>query len=346
MNAVMKPTQKRIARLAKVSQSAVSMILSGREGVTFPDETRNRVWRVAEELGYFRKRARTGTIGFLPTTGYASKNASLSKFYGRFLDGILDRATELGVHVLLEPRTDTKDVPRFVREGKVDGLIVQQRYPKRYVERLRESVPVVFLNLFAHGQKVTSILPDNASGVRAAVDHLRAMGHTRVGFFGVDPLSGREHVDERACAFRDCVREYGLAGDASLVCMPKERRRDHSDQMPLTVGAVEHFMKLEGRPTAIVSYADGVLLPFIAEARERGWRCPRDFSAVGFDNLDAGEHSQPPLTSVDQPMEEMGAAAVDELLQTIRDPGHSVRHLRYECRINVRSSVKRVAKRS
>jgi len=334
----MRVTQRLVAERAGVSQPAVSMILKG-DDASFPAATRDRVRAVARELGYALRTRSTGNIGVVVPEYFSNSGEVRNRFYTRFLDGASSRARDLGVHVLLETWSRRRGVPDMVAASKVDGLILAHPVSRAQLAELQSHVPVVFLNTDVTDGDATVVMPDNRDGIDRAVRMLYDRGHRRFAFFGIEPSPMSSHLRERRDAFERSVRDLGLPARDVTVCMPPERHADHSDQMAITARAVDRLMKLKRRPTAVVSHGDSVMLGFLSVARERGWLCPGHFSAVGFDNIESCNYSQPPLTSVDQPMEQMAATALDELIAHIKDHERPARRVRLACRLVGRGSV-------
>ena len=333
-------TQKQIAQRAGVSQTAVSMILANRPGVAFSAECRDRVMAACRELSYKLPRRRTMTLGLLVPDSRLAHEYLASTYYARFYRGLVRAADERGYSVLLHEWSNHKEAPRVMREGRVDGLIVAAPCKVHDLRRTQKAVPMVLLDWHADGMDEISVMPDNAGGVAKAVRHLHELGHQRIAFFGLGPPEeeGR-HQQERFRGYQAFMAELGLASGPPLTHFTRPQAPDHSDAEILVGESVDHFLGLSRPPTAVLSYSDVHVLRFMRSAQEKGWLVPRQLSLIGFDNTDACQYSQPPLSSIDQSQEEMAVSAVTELVARIEDADHPVRFLRHGVRLHERASV-------
>jgi LacI family transcriptional regulator len=335
-----RPTQNQIAQRAGVSQTAVSMILANRPDVAFSAECRDRVMAACRELGYKLPRRRTMTLGLLvPDSGLAHEYLA-STYYARFYRGLVRAADEHGYSVLLHEWSDHKELPRIMREGRVDGLVVAASCKAHDLRRMQKAVPMVLLDWHADGMDETSVMPDNAGDMAKAVRHLHELGHERIAFFGLGPPEKEgQHQQERFRGYQAIVAEIGLASGPPLTHFTRPQASDYSDAETLVGEAVDYFLRLSRPPTAVLSYSDVHILRFMRSAQEKGWLVPRQLSLIGFDNTDACEYSQPPLSSIDQSQEEMAASAAMELVARIENADHPVRFLRHGVRLHERGSV-------
>ena len=160
-------------------------------------------------------------------------------------------------------------------------------------------------------------ISDDAHGIRQVVSHLVALGHRRIAFLG-----GRASVlsDWRESSFRAALADAGLTLPAHWV-----RNTAWSDQEIIAEGA--HAVLREDRPTAIVCSADALAMVVLRVARSLGLRLPTDLSVTGYSNAALSAYADPPLTTVDQPFQSLGHAAVMHLIHCAENeyPGISPR---------------------
>ncbi|MBN1670400.1 MAG: LacI family DNA-binding transcriptional regulator [Kiritimatiellae bacterium] len=333
----MKITQKQVAERAGVSQTAVSMILNHRGDMSFSEECRERVFRTARELGYFRQRRMTRNLGVVPPSMSTPERYTESTFHSRFFNGATFEARQHGYHLILEGWRKPERLPDMVTEAKIDGVICHAQHPLADIMRLHEAVPVVLLNYEAAGAGITSIMPDNRAGMAVAVRHLYDNGHRRIGYVGTTDRS--LHYRERQEAFKANLRALGLRVRKDYVWFESRAGRWKTTREQLAEEAVDHFLRLPDPPTALVGQNDCVLLPLLPAARARGWSIPDRLSVVGVDNERMDDYADPPLSSIDQPLEEMGRTAVQELVALLENPNRIPRHLTFDVRLVRRGSV-------
>jgi len=301
-----------VAREAGVSKSIASRILNGYPALAVRPETRRRVLGAAERLHYEPhaaarglRRAATGAIGLL------IPNLTMP-VYSRIIRGAVKRALERDVAVLLyedeSPLDSDRTFAQLVRTGRIDGMLVASALPDHPLvgSLLKSRIPHVFLNRGVPGSGRNVTMDDTRASV-AALDHLHSLGHRRIGL--VAGPRGNDPGERRALGFRRHAAELGLelapvaddgdfteAGGARLA---GELLRRHDGLTAITTGGL--------------SQAVGAL----HAAWERCLLVPRDLSIVSFDDLSLAEYLRPPLTTVRMPLDRLGAAGVDALVDQL-----------------------------
>ena len=294
-------------------------------------------------MKYRSRRRKTGTLGVLTPQAVFEQDGNDSiyhAFYARILHALGVSATELGYHLLLEAWSDSTALPLCVRDRKVDGVIVRGWSREPRAAAILKRMPVVQLQTFEDGVPAPSIMPDNRGGILQAMRALRERGHSRIGFFSFgDPLRLGLFFAERYRAYQEGMVALDLSRDAGLSMFTEQSPASSGDYDLFADMVVAHFMALPERPTAVLAPSDAIMLPFIRRAQAHGWRVPDELSAVGYDNVSACGHSTPPLASLDQPIEAMATAAVNELVRRIEDPRQPVRHIRFDVQLIRRASL-------
>jgi LacI family transcriptional regulator len=195
----------------------------------------------------------------------------------------------------------------------VDGLLViLPRGLTEYVEQLRiEHFPFVIIDHDAEAPGCNLVNAANRSGARRAIEHLIELGHERIGF-----ITGRRGVgsaEQRLLGYQGALEAGGMPRDGSLIV-------DGDFLEPRGHEAARELLARDRPPTAIFASSDTAALGVLRAARELGVRVPRDVSVVGFDDIPEASFVTPSLTTVVQPLREMGKAAVRMLLGVLREP--------------------------
>jgi DNA-binding LacI/PurR family transcriptional regulator len=324
---------KDIARLARVSHSTVSRALSGSRQVSA--ETSERIRQIADAAGYRASAAarslvmgRSNTIGVVVTS-------IADPFVAGVVRGIEDTAEERGYSVFLansnaEPERELR-VARSLEERRVDGIIVtSSRVGAMHVPLMeRMHVPVVLLNNQHPSEFAHSVLIDNVQASMEATRHLVRLGHQRIAYLG--DRFGHQSDTERFTGYRRAMEEAGLGFAPELVV--------HGDGKPEGGGqAMAHLLALPNRPTAVFCYNDMSALGALPQVRAHGLKVPGDLSVVGFDDLYFCQYLDPPLTTVRQPLRQMGRMAMETLLHLFDGP-HSTYNIKVEGQLIVRQST-------
>jgi DNA-binding LacI/PurR family transcriptional regulator len=313
---------KDIARVAQVSHSTVSRAL--RDSPLVNPDTAETIRRIARQCGYRANAAarslatqRTLTVGVVVT------NIS-DPFVAGVVGGIEDVASERGFSVFLANANADPDrevhVVRSFEERRVDGIVVtSSRVGAQYVPLLtRRRIPIVLLNNQHPSQFAHSVMIDNVQGSLEGTKHLLELGHRRIAFLG--DRNGRHSDTERLQGYRMALTAAGVPRDPRLVV--------HGDGKADGAGeAIAGLLALAQRPTAIFCYNDMSALGAMHALRCAGLQIPADVSLVGFDDLYFSQYLAPPLTTIHQPMREMGRMAMETLLGILSGTrsGHNIK---------------------
>lgn len=310
-------TLRDVADRAGVSTSTVARVVHGNGYVS--EETRQRVEAAISE-GDFRlnavasglKRQRSTTIGVL------LHETRPNPFFAEVALGVEQAASRDGYNVLVY---NARGSDAHERSG-VDAFLSQQVAAIVFTTPLdaanvelahRAGVAVVEVEkpLFNRGGVV---LVDNRVGALAAMRHLLELGHERIAFMGEptrvapDGEPADRVVDERFSAYRDALAEHGVAYDESLVVLGRYFGDSGWSSLRTGYDYMTRLLDREPGPTAVFAASDLLAAGALQALYERGMRVPEDTSVIGFDDTFA-QHLAPALTTVRQPMQEMGEHA-------------------------------------
>ncbi len=292
-----------VARLAGVSLATASRALAQPERVGA--ERRARVERAADELGYHPRPRPQGPREAAPDLPIGVLVPDLQNpFFAGVAKGVQVQARTAGISVVVadtdeDPRIEAEALTRLARQ--VCGLVLcSPRMSDQALATLPGDVPTVLVNRESAHQR--AVLVDNADGVRQALAHLHALGHRRIAYAGGPPAS-----------WSDGARRHGLetaAGrDVEVVQL--------GHFPPVFAGGVAAAdLVLVSGATAVLAHNDLVALGILDRLRQRGVGVPDQVSVVGFDDIPAATHVTPALTTVAVPLQRLGRAAVDLLLET------------------------------
>jgi LacI family repressor for deo operon, udp, cdd, tsx, nupC, and nupG len=304
-----------VARRAGVSTATVSRVLSQPQVVS--PETRQKVLAAVDVLG-FTPNAAAKNLRTLRTAKLLVTVPDLSNpFFSLILQGIEDSAQREGYAVLVgDTQHESEREEKYalmLRRKEADGLIfLGHRLPKEAAALVRSMppgrAPVVNGCEFTPRLGIPSVHIDNATAASDAMAHLYKLGHRRIGVITgplVSPLSrdrlaGATARAKKAKAERDMIV---MNGDFSI----------ESGAL-----AAERLLGRDQPPTAIFCFNDEMAMGVIETARRRGLRVPNDLSVVGFDDIRFARIVDPPLTTVAQPMRQIGEGTVRMLLEILR----------------------------
>lgn len=303
-----------VARVAGVSVSTVSRALT-RPAEVAP-ATRDKVLSTARGMGYQPNSAarsltlgRTGNIGLVVPDIENPYFASLTK-------GVQSRARTAGYAVYFaDSDEDAGAEAELVRSlaQQVDGLVLcSPRAPEAVILELAEVCPLVLVNR-ACGD-IPRVAADNQDGVRQAMVHLRALGHRRIAYVGGPRVSWSN--DQRLAALAAVGVEHP---DTTFIDLGSFRP-------DVSGGVAAADLVIASGATAVLAYNDLVAFGLLERLRRRGVDVPQEISVVGIDNIPMAALTYPGLTSVGTPLVNLGRAAVDILVQLVRDPAQPPTH--------------------
>lgn len=310
-------TIKDIARACNVSTATVSYVINGKN--TLLPETRERVMQTMREMNYHPSAVARGLASKrMNTLGILFDNVGPSiavthPYTSGILQGVVSAAAEAGHNVTLFTelwRSAAESLPAL-RDQSTDGIIIVA--PPTDVDILpalaSANLKSVTISSDSGPFGIPCVDVDNAAGVRLAFQHLRALGHRRIAY-----LSGQAtmwSVAVRLGAFQAALCESGLSVPAAYFATCSY---DDAD------AAYAHTQRLLSRPdppTAFLAGNDQIALVILAAARDFGVSVPQRLSVIGFDDIPDAATARPALTTVRQPLADIGAAAARRLLRML-----------------------------
>lgn len=304
-------TIRDVAQQSGVSVTTVSRVLNNRLDVS--EETSQRVMSVVQDLGYASSLAargmrsrQTNVIGLIiPEVashycqeilrGVNGAIALLDKNLIIYTSGVLERE-----NIALHERSSVA----LLNGSIADGVIVVTPTANHF----STDAPLVIIDPNNDDPLHPAIIATNREGALAAVDYLIKLGHRRIGH-----ISGRQELissKQRLQGYKEALSAAGLPVDEDLIEIG-----DFST--PTAVPCARKLLSLPDRPTAIFAANDMTAIAVYQVAAELGLRIPEDLSVVGFDNLRESAFIEPPLTTIDQSVEKMGAMAMDILVKLV-----------------------------
>ena len=322
-----------VAREAGVSTATVSRVINNHRHVR--ETTRLRVEAAMRDLGYVANRQARGLAGGRSRVIGLLVYELGSSYFNQLIRGIDAATAQIGYDLMLyttHARRETEaQHAAELASGPADGLIfVLAVEIDSYVDRLRrQHVPYVLLDHDRDVPDSTFVTAANRRGAKDAIEHLISLGHRRIGFITGTP--GTSSARERLSGYRDALREAHLESESSLVV-----KGDFLETRGYQ--ATMELLALDDRPTAIFTSADTAAFGAVKAARASGLKVPRDISIVGFDDIPEASLVMPPLTTVRQPLQEMGATAVRLLRRLMDEPDATPRRTELLTELIVRKS--------
>ncbi len=323
-----------VARAAGVSVATVSKVVNGRYGVS--QATLERVLAVVDDLGYEAslgarslRSLRTNVIGVLV--------AEFEPFSAELLKGVSEAIGETGYELIAYSGRHHGDQVGWERRSLVrlggsviDGAIV---VTPTVVDAHNGGIPVVAVDPHTGPTDVPTVDSDNYGGAIIATEHLLSLGHRRIGFIGGRPDLESARMRERG--FRDAMSRAGVAVEDDLVVVGGFRAESAE-------GPARALLSRHDRPSAVFAANDLTAIRTMEVAGELGLDVPGDVSVIGFDNVPESALATPPLTTISQPLKEIGATALRMLVSVLAGVDPEPAHVRLPTTMVERASCRRL----
>ncbi|MCO6453247.1 MAG: LacI family DNA-binding transcriptional regulator [Caldilineales bacterium] len=311
-------TIKDIAQQTGKSITTVSRALADYDDVS--PATKELVRRVADELGYVPntvarslQKRRTDIIGLiLPTFGPRFSDP----FFSEFLAGVGNRAAESGYDLLVSTQApgdgELEAYQRKVNGRRVDGLIVvRTRRNDARIDYLRETgFPFVAFGRTEGVLDYPLVDEDSALGTRMLVEHMAALGHRQFAY--ISPPAELMLTHYRLQGLNEGLADADIRLDPSRIVTSDLTQRGG-------FRAMEELLDRPERPTAVIGGNDLMAIGAMSAAQHRGLAVGRDIAIAGFDDIPMAEHAHPPLTTVHQPIYQIGGMVSDMLIKLLLD---------------------------
>ena len=314
-----------VAAKAGVSVATVSKVVNGRYGVA--KETVEMVQSVIEEMGYAGNLS-ASSLRMQQTNVLGILVASFEPFSAELIKGAAAAAEGSGYELLAHSGGDQHGWERRSLARLGGTLVAGAVLVTPTVLDARTGIPVVAVDPHYGPNRLPTIDADSFTGAEQATNHLLELGHTRIAFLG-----GRSELDSahlREAGYRNAMAEAGVPVDPALV---RETRYVPDRASEVT----RELLMLDERPTAIFAANDITAMRAMEVAKEFGLRVPEDLSIVGFDDIPEAALASPTLTTVRQPIQAMGAAAMEMLLDLIEGTERE-HHVRMSTELVVRGT--------
>ncbi|MFD5593476.1 LacI family DNA-binding transcriptional regulator [Streptomyces griseorubiginosus] len=331
------PTLEEVAAHAGVGRGTVSRVINNAAGVK--ESTRQAVQRAVEELGYVPNLAarslagqRADAVALVLTEPDWRQFAE--PFFSEIVRSLGDALADTGMQLMLtliRSETERRRFLEYARGGRVDGVLLMSVHADdRLPDMLAEArLPTVLLGRRSGDEYVSYVDADNVGGARDAVSHLLKQGRTTIATI-TGPLD--MYVAQcRLRGYQDALAQAGLTTSRSWVA-----ESDFSEESGRR--AMAELLERHPEIDAVLAASDTTAAGALRALRAAGRRVPEDVAVIGFDDFSLAQRTEPRLTTVRQPLEEMGRAMVRLLMEEMEDQSEAWRHVILRTKLVVRES--------
>ncbi|THV27315.1 LacI family DNA-binding transcriptional regulator [Glycomyces paridis] len=333
-------TLTEVAERAGVSKATASKVLNGRPGVA--EATRRLVREAIAELDYVPSTGPRESPA--PQSIHVVFDTILNMYAVYVLDGLIGGGRELGVEMVtdsLESEATAQDRPfgvgrvkEIAASGAAGLVVVTAQLTGEEMDACEQAgLPLVVIDpANPLDERVTSIGATNWAGGVQATRHLLDLGHERIGFAGgpAQSVPGRERLH----GYREALESAGIDPDPALMGSGRFEAESGAAQ-------TDAMLDLENPPTAIFAASDSIAVGVLRAARRRGLDVPADLSVIGFDDTYNAMWVEPPLTTVKQPLRQMGRVAARTIVDLAAGKVPDSHHVQLATTLVVRESTSR-----
>ncbi|WP_372663655.1 LacI family DNA-binding transcriptional regulator [Cohnella sp.] len=329
------PTIYDVAKAAGVSTATVSKVINNTGRIS--EKTKEKINRIIEELN-FRPNVIASAMKGKSTYQIAFLIPDVSNpVYAEYLKQIEERGQELGYNIVMCSTDDQADKEarhiNLLKQRRIDGFIIASKFKNVALlkQLISEKFPVV---LFAHERpelSVSSVTVDDYIGGYMAASHLLALGHRRVGVIAEESVSSKERIR----GYKSALSESDITVEDHLIVISGPAVLDAE------IAAVK-LLDREDRPTAIFGCNDLLAIGVMQASRARGIQVPEQLSVIGFDDTLLCSIVSPKLTSISQPLRELGKEVMDMMIRKIEQDEVPKQRVRMLPEISVKESTARI----
>ncbi|MCL4394950.1 MAG: LacI family transcriptional regulator [Chloroflexi bacterium] len=325
-----------VAREAQVSLATTSRVINNEAHVR--PEKRERVLRAMDRLGYtVNLQARSLRGGRSRMIGLVVRDVGTG-YAGEIVRGIDLELAESEYDMMLytthRRKIQESAYVDMLSRGMADGLLlILPRHPEAYLRVLRQRrYPHVLIDHQGIDDRGPAIGATNWQGAFDATQYLIELGHRRIGFIcgSMDLGCARE----RLAGYQAALKHFGLPADPAMV-------REGDFFQTRGYSAADELLSMPTPPTAIFASNDVSAFGVMEAVRDHQLRIPDDISIVGFDDVPQATQVHPPLTTVRQPLEQMGRAAARLLLKIIQEPKHPAQRVDLPTELVIRETTRK-----
>jgi DNA-binding LacI/PurR family transcriptional regulator len=315
-----------VAGRAGVSRALVSIVMRDARGAS--EETRRRVLAAAEELGYRPDVRAQSLAGQRSRVIGVMFGVSVGEFHFELLDGLYAAADATGHNLIISPLTSSRNeatAARSLQGFRFDALVMLSPPTPRPL--LAGRIPLAVVGWYVDHPQVDVVRTNDDEGIRAAVDHLVALGHRDIAHIdgGATLIA-----DARRRAYVDAMRGRGLA----------DRLRIEPGGQSQVDALVPARRLCSGQPpSALLAYNDDIAVGAMGVFAQQGISVPHDISVVGYDDSSVGQLSPVSLTSVAQRPGELGRLAVERMIARVEQRRIVDREIVVPAELRVRAST-------
>lgn len=324
-----------VAKLSGQSKTTVSRVINNHPYVS--DKKREMVLKAMEELGYTPNPSARRLRGQLTTTLGVIVPRIVNPFFSYLINSIEQSAYNKGYQVLMAQSNEDKEKElaflKLLKTKQVDGIIMTSiENDWEIIEPYTRYGPILLCNDYVEQEKAPMIRLDQAKGAYIGAKHLVEKGHQKIAYCtgGLFDADGKGR--DRNQGFQKALNEAGIKINPKWIFVDQHTIEDGKQ-------VLKQLIEMDERPTAIFTGSDEIAAGIMIEAKEQGLNIPKDLAVVGFDDQPIAEIVDPKLTTIRQPVDQMGQKSVEIMIEMLDNPEMKVKSYQLPIDLIIRQST-------
>lgn len=324
-----------VVRLSGVSKSTVSRVINDYPHIS--RDKKERVLKAMEQLGYVPNPSARRLRGQLTTTVGVIVPRIVNPFFSYLVDAIEKVGYEKGYQTLICQSNEDKDKElwflNLLKTRQVDGIILTSlENDWKLIEPFTEYGPIVLCNEYVNNAAVPTVRLDQYKGAYIGVKHLIERGHRKIVYCTGGLFTDFGKDKDRNRGYQKALEEAGIAVNPNWILVNQHTIEDGKKVM-------EHILEMKDRPTAVFTGSDEIAGGLMVAARENGFSIPDDLAIIGFDDHPMSRLLNPGLTTIRQPVDQMGRKAMELLIELLNNPDQSTAGYELPIELVIRGST-------
>lgn len=324
-----------VAKLSGLSKTTVSRVINNHPYVS--KEKKEQVLKAMEDLGYTPNPSARRLRGQLTTTLGVIVPRIVNPFFSYLVNAIEQTAYKKGYQVLICQSNEDKEKElaflNLLKTKQVDGIIMTAiENDWNSIQPFTDYGPIVLCNEYVNHADVPMIRLNQYKGTYIGVKHLIERGHQKIAYCTGGLFDEQGKDKDRNHGYQKALKEAGIVVNPKWIFVNQHTIEDGKQVM-------KQILEMEDRPTAIFTGSDEIAGGMMIEAKERGLRVPDDIAIIGFDDQPLAEMLDPKLTTIRQPIDQMGEKSVEVIIEMLSNPEMKIETYEMSIELVVREST-------
>jgi len=324
-----------VAKLSGLSKTTVSRVINNHPYVS--KEKKMKVLKAMKELGYSPNPAARRLRGQLTTTLGVIVPRIVNPFFSYLVNSIEQTANKMGFQVLIsQSKEDCKKELEFLnllKTKQVDGIIMTAvENDWKIIEPFTEYGPILLCNEYVNNPKVPTIRVDQYEGAYIGVKHLIEKGHKKIAYCTGGLFDEQGKDKDRNLGYQKALKEAGVKMNPKWIFINQHTIEDGKK-------IIKQILEMDDRPTAIFTGSDEIAGGMMLEAKKYGLIIPDDIAIIGFDDQPLAEMLDPQLTTIRQPVAQMGEKSVEVIIELLNNPEMKIKNINLPIELVVRKTT-------